>query len=243
MKGLIFGDTHSPFHDPLVTKLILHVIFKWKPDLLIHAGDMFDCNAVSKYPKDPNRTHLLKQEMSVGHQILALVPEGTKRVFCMGNHEDRIRRYMWHQAPEVWGFLAEDQMIGLTGAGWHCVPRNESFHLGDLVVTHDFGRHGKTAVKDAMELHPGKTVVIGHTHRLESLMSAERGLRTHGLSTGWGGIVEAVPFTHHDRIRKEWRHGFVAGYIEDNGEAHFQDVPIFDRCRCFFDREHYEVKP
>lgn len=241
MRALVFGDTHAPFHDPLVVKLILKVIFEWKPDLVIHNGDMFDCDAISRFPRDPARTERLHKEMLVGHHILGLIPESIKRVFCLGNHEDRIRKYFWRQAPELFGFLAEDQMLGLENIGWHTVPYLESFKIGDLVVSHDFGRHGASAVKHAAELHPGRTVVVGHTHRLESHSRTAGGIRYRGLNTGWGGDEDAIRYLHKDVVRAHWKKGFVAGHLGENGDADFRTVRIRRNYSCRFEGQEFSL--
>lgn len=241
-RGIIFSDVHAPFHDVKALNVFVQVVLGLQPDVLICLGDVFDCNALSHYARNPDWRNTFRQDVMAGHAVLALL-KAQKMVFCQGNHEDRLKRYTWQRAPEVYEFLRDEHIFRLQDLGWETVPYNRSYKLGNLVATHDFGKWGQNAVKDAMALHPGKVVVIGHTHRLQRLYSGEGGnviTPGTGFSAGWFGDLEKIHYKHMDRCVHEWQHGFLEGHWDDDGNAHFRTVPIhYPDYRCYCNGKIY----
>ena len=93
-KIIIASDLHVPYHDVRAVQLWLQVCNAIGPDIVVINGDLYDFHGISQYDRDPDRRTKLKDEIQTGHAILAMVQAGEKHLI-LGNHEDRLRKYLW----------------------------------------------------------------------------------------------------------------------------------------------------
>ena len=72
--------------------------------------------------------------------------------------------------------------------------------------------------------------MVGHSHRAGVVYQGTvRGESHVGVNQGWLGDPVAADYVHLDKARRDWQHGFAVAYIEKNGNAHAQFVPIIGR--------------
>ena len=104
-KVFVIPDVHVPYHDKKAWGLTLEVIKDLKPDVVVSIGDFADFYAVSSFDKDPSRRLNLKWEVDcINKELdrLCQVAKNSQVVFLEGNHEDRLRRYLWKKAQELY---------------------------------------------------------------------------------------------------------------------------------------------
>ena len=168
----IINDTHNPYQDQKALDLVEGLLKEIQPDYLIYNGDVNDFYQISEFDKDPKRAGNLQddikstQEMFQRHQ--ELLPN-TKKILLAGNHEDRLRRFLWSKAAAVSSLecLELPQLYNLEKYGIRFVPYEEGLLVnktfliihGDLVAS----QSGYTA-KRMMDKHGGSGI-CGHTHR------------------------------------------------------------------------------
>ena len=228
-KILFVPDTHAPYHDKRAFKLLLKVAEAFKPDTTVTLGDFFDMYAVSSHTRNPGRVSRLQYELEAGKDLLEELREHTKKaVFIAGNHCDRLQRYIYDKAPELFETVKLEEILELKKNGWIYVPYRESYQLGKLWITHDTGRAGKHATSQSLDDFQDN-VVIGHVHRMSYQITGNAKGRPHvGASFGWlGDKLEAGSYMHRVKANRDWALGFGVGYHrKSTGVVYLQPVPI-----------------
>lgn len=225
---LFLPDTHCPYHDERAFGLVEQAARKIKPDIIVLCGDFADFYAVSSHVKDPARRMTFEDEVVAVRNLLRRVEFwGAKRkLYLMGNHEDRLARFIAGQAREMHGIVTVDSLFGLTDHGWAVTPYKSHATIGKLYVTHDLGKSGATAVKDASASFQDN-VVIGHIHRMLYMIEGNVKGKPHvAASFGWLGDAGKTDYMYQVRAARDWALGFGIGYMEPSGVVHLQPVPI-----------------
>lgn len=226
-------DTHFPYHDVRAFRIFLNAMREFEPHGLFILGDAIDCYSVSDHDRDPARCKRLLDEFGVANREFDKVEDimDDRVVYIEGNHEDRLRRYVWRRAPELHGMIDLSESLGIARRGWKRVAYQDHYRLGKLYVTHDVGRTGKHAVSQSLDDY-GANVVIGHVHKIGYVVHRTvRGKPHFAMCPGWLGDLEAIDYRHRVRKTRDWCHGFGVGYMEPGGNVHVRPVPIVDR-RC-----------
>lgn len=223
---LIVPDVHAPFHDVHAWNLMMDVARDLKPETVVVIGDFIDCAAVSTHSKDPARKSSLKEEVSVAKELRAELEDLDAKtyVFCEGNHCDRLRRYLWDKAPELYGLVDIPTLLGLDDR-WEFVPYRNHTKRGAVHYTHDVGHAGRYAAYQTLDTYQ-HSVVTGHTHRLSYVVEGNAvGDAKLSAQFGWLGDVEQVDYMHRAKARKFWALGFGIGY-EDRQTGHNFLTPV-----------------
>lgn len=232
---LFVPDAHRPFHDVKAWRLMLKAARAFRPDIIVVLGDFLDCCSISAHSRNPLRKIQLEAEALSGREgldQLQRIPGVKRRIFVEGNHEDRLRRFLWDKAPELFGLIDTQGLLQLKERGWEFVPYGEGIQLGKVYVTHDLRGSGQYAVARALS-QAGKSVVLGHLHRLQVIYGGTSFGRPHVAACfGWLARSDvAHSYKHKLTAQREYQHGFGIGYMEKNGTVHLQAIPIIDyRC-------------
>jgi predicted phosphodiesterase len=235
-KIMVCPDAHHPYVDKRAWKTFLVACKDIKPDVLVIIGDFADCYAVSSHAKDPSRKSKLKWEIDQVNKALDQISAlGIKRViFCEGNHETRLTRFIASEASTLYGMLEISQVLKIKERGWEWVPYNDWIRIGKISFTHDVGRCGANAGRQSLADF-GSNLVFGHTHRGSVTYAGTTEGDTHVcLNVGWLGDFDSIDYKHKAMARREWTHGF--GYCEqtENGVTWCNFIPII-KGRCVVD--------
>lgn len=228
-KLLILPDTHCPFHDKRAWSLVMEIGKKFKPELLIHMGDLADCYALSSHSKDPTRMASWRKEREACRELRAEMDAlgAGRKVFIEGNHSDRLRRYLAEKAPELAGSLDIDAELGLSEAGWEVVSYKDHIRIGKVYFTHDVGLGGKHSTSRAVEAF-GHSICIGHHHQMQMVVQGDAlGQHQVGLQLGWLGDATKIDYMHRVKVQRSWSLGFGYGYLDPGtGYVYFVPAPI-----------------
>jgi hypothetical protein len=221
-------DQHCPFHDPRAVAVALQIVRDFQPDLLVSGSDGVDFYAVSKFDKNPERFKVtLQDEIDCWIQVQRCwrdAAPSARRVFIPGNHEDRMRRFVWDH-PGVYGLRAMElkNLLELEALGIEYRPEAEIVVGGRLVIKHGSFIRGHSAATAKAELEGEKhslNVLTGHSHR-----GGSHFVRTRG------GIVQAVEGFCLCRLdpeyilRPNWQQGIVLATVSGE-EVAFEPVLI-----------------
>ncbi len=241
-KILFVPDTHRPYHDKKAWSLMMKAAKDFKPDHVIVLGDFFDFYPVSSHPKSPDRKINLKQEIEDGLKGLdELGALGAKsNVFIEGNHENRLVRFIEEKQTTAdidqlfeAGVFSKIKLENIFNsrlkADWKFVPYKNYYKIGKLHITHDLGKAGPSAVRDA-EATFQSNAVIGHIHSINYHVKGNMKGSVHvGASFGWLGDVDSVDYMHKGRAVRDWALGFGVGYKDStNNYVYLQPVPIIN---------------
>lgn len=164
------NDLHGDFYDPIAFGLVIDFIKREKPDNVVLVGDIVDFYKVSRFDKNPNRIDSLQNELDFVHDkllkpIRQAVPEA-KIHYVEGNHELRLRKYLWRKAAEL-ASLRVLNIKDLLGLKELDITYHEKFHkIGDLYFFHGdvIRKHSGYTARAMYEKH-GITLLHGHSHR------------------------------------------------------------------------------
>ena len=173
-------DEHFPFQDELARSIALQIVQDFSPDLLILGSDGVDFYSISRFDKDPKRRFDMQNEIDAwrrGAREWNSAAPDARKIFIPGNHEDRLRRYIWRH-PEMAGLdvLSLDNLLGLYQMNIECdeaiIGENygqSEVEIGPLVIKHGsvVRKHSAYTARGEMdkEFYNVPTLFTGHTHR------------------------------------------------------------------------------
>ena len=206
----VLNDSHNPFQDQRVLREVELFLAELQPDLVVYPGDMGDFYLLSKFDKNPTRANSLQKDLNSTAQLFkrhrALMPN-TRMIFELGNHEDRLRRFLWSGSPALASLdcLTVEGLYKLKESGVECADYAEGVLFNkNLMVTHgDLIRaHSGYTAKGMSDKHGGSGI-HGHSHRLGCSLKRNR----FGVYGWWenGCLCDLEPdyVTHPN-----WQQGF-----------------------------------
>lgn len=230
---VVLNDLQFPFHDAPVLDLVLSFITDLKPYGVVLNGDIIDCYDLSEFSKNPVTANVLLEEQKLAMDLMnELARVTTERWWLGGNHEDRLRRYIWNHAGKLGQFAELDfpKLFKVSECGFKWKPYGHSVDLGRLTVTHgDMVRQGSGASAKAHFGKYGSSVMIGHTHRMGVYFKTDkRGV--HGAYEN-GCLCKLTPEYAHF---PDWQQGFSVVHVGEGGWFNVQQVPILGRKRFLY---------
>jgi hypothetical protein len=223
----IVQDLHVPYHDATALALVEGFLGEIQPDYLLYPGDVYDFYAISDFDKNPNRLGKMQEELDITKMILerhnALLPKTIKKLL-LGNHEDRLRRFLWTKAPELATLrcLTIEELLGLKNLDIELIAYEQGLMINDVfLVLHGniASIHSGYTAKRMYEKHGG-CGICGHCHRLGSYYKRDR----FGIWGWWenGCICHLNP----DWIKNpNWVQGFSLVHFQDD-RFWVEQVPI-----------------
>lgn len=140
VRALVIGDVHVPYHNREIYELACRRGLDRGVDCLLLNGDILDCHAISRYECDP-RERKFSAEIEALRNLLEATAEifpKARRIYKLGNHEERYESYMWCKAPELLD-LAEfsfRSVARLDEYGYEMVTDRRVVRLASLNVIH-----------------------------------------------------------------------------------------------------------
>lgn len=230
---LVLPDTHGPYHDRRCWSAVLKVAELLKPAHTVHVGDLADCADISFHERSLSRAVSFEEEIKEVRGLVTTLSNriGPNRIFCEGNHERRLPRYLAQRCPEVAPFVPGMwELLGLKKNGWKWFPYGTPAKVGKMHFVHDAGHAGVTAVR-LTKAKFQKNVCFGHTHRASVEYDGNvLGERHVGMSLGWLGDMDSVVVDYVPQVLRyhAWVHGFGLGYLNAKGHVHMNFIPIVD---------------
>jgi predicted phosphodiesterase len=246
LRGINISDLHIPFADPLAIRLLIKIVKVWQPDFLIYDGDALDFYSVSTHDKNPDRLknsglqNEIDQWTDIATEINNAAGAECVKTFVPGNHEDRLRRYLWRDSA-LHGLeaLAIPNLLRLDALGIGYEEHEVSLANGNLIVKHGERVRAKAGASAMAELEKAKfsySGISGHTHRMGSTMTRTR----HGVVGWWenGCLCDLNPEYVNE---PDWQHG-VSLIWHTPGQDAFtvQSLPFLDG-KCLLEGKRVSV--
>lgn len=180
MKLLVVGDAHvKDGQDHSRFSLLSKLIWDTRPDVLLIMGDFVTLECLSAWDKDKRKVmegKRYQREIEAGNEALDLIDSykrrkrkgwGMQKVFIMGNHEDRLRRYLEYD-PTFAGYVDISKDLRLPQRGYTVIPYGEYHYANGIGFTHiPFTKVGPISGVDITRKATMVNVeshVFGHTH-------------------------------------------------------------------------------
>lgn len=231
---LVIPDVHLPYEDPRAWREAIYIAKSYRPTIMVQGGDLFDCHSVSSHDRSPDKHSRLREE--VDESIVKLMPllkaVGTHcelRV-TMGNHEDRVRRYVWSKAEALHGMFSLTDPFGLEGLGFKVTQYRRMLKIGKVHFSHDIGGSGANAADKALSNVCGN-VVSNHCHRAKLVFENNARYKPHfGMTPGWLGDPEQViDYTDVHLAKTRWMHAVATIDMDKFGNGMPRIIPIWNR--------------
>jgi len=219
-KNLIFSDTHFPYHDVRAITTMITDAKKREINSIILNGDILDFYALSKYQKHPGKRSVNDEIWQLVEFITILQDEfPSARIFYkIGNHEERLEKYLMLKAPELLDM--EEYHLGeilkIRGVQDVTVIQKQIIMAGKLPVVHghEFMGGGSGGVNPArgLFLKSLSSALTSHFHRTSS--NSERDITDKLMSTF--SIACLCDLHPEYALLNKWNHGFA--YIDLDGD-------------------------
>jgi len=236
--ALYLGDGHGIFRDQALHDVIDQVIGDFQPDRIFYGGDhLIDFYDISYFDKNPTRRFNIQDEISQAAAQLdyqASIAPNAKRHFLGGNHEDRLRRYLW-QHPELAPLEQEDtgEPLLTVPSLFHLKSRKVSYipfpgrlDYQGFVITHGPGgqRAGLQVKLCAkwMGEYIRSSGCCFHFHRQQSYSW----INDQGLPQAFYAVGCTCNLNPDYNPFPDWQQGFAYSRVVD-GKVHFTPVAVF----------------
>lgn len=218
---LVLADAHIPYHDKDALKIALDYGQDKNIDTILFLGDLMDFFTVSFWDKDPRRRNI-QEEVDIARAIIGIIKSAypqAKMVYKVGNHGERLERYLRIKAPELLGYEALEYgaIIKAKENNIDIVKDRRIIKVGKLscIHGHEFGKMLFSPVNPARGLYlRGKTLSIcGHNH--QTPQHTEKDMNDV-ITSCWsiGCLCDLRP--EFMPINK-WNHGFAHIQVDKNG--------------------------
>ena len=197
---LVVGDCHIDDDQDLTRfDLLSKLILDQQPTHIVLIGDFLTLNCLSAWDMDKRksmenkryRTEIEAGRDALGRFIIPLELYNIDRrkqkkkqyepelVYMMGNHEDRLTRYLEND-PTFDGFVSIERDLCLTDLGFKVVPYRAWYEINDIWFTH-IPHNEVRPVTGKLHIHRASettvnSIVYGHTHKLELLNRHVQGM-------------------------------------------------------------------
>lgn len=214
-------------------KIIFLIIKLLKKELtgIVQLGDFVDFFQISTYDKNPDRKNTIKEDLDAYGiwlaKVDALVNAGTHFYQLEGNHEDRLRRYIWAKAPQLQGlvpdipdilqFKIRNKTCNMKYK-WFPMKQWDACKIGDVTLHHGHYFNKHVAVNN-LSIYETK-FIAGHTHRFQY---ASNGVRW-SVSAGYGSTepnIGHIPAPHN------WQQSLIILTVND-GIGEIEPILIDD---------------
>lgn len=232
-RTIAASDAHAPYHDQHAFQLFLKVVTVFQPNTIVLNGDWSDFYICSAYDKDPERLRNGRMQdelnlvLDLFRQVIAAKPANCRVVFIPGNHEDRLRRYLWRN-PTLHGLKALElpNLLGLAELGIDYEPKEVKIANGNLIIKHGTKVRPAGGASARAELEAEKfsvSTVTGHTHRIGHTQVTTR----RGMVGAWEGGCLCSLDVAADYVSgmPDWQLGVTTIYSDSVSDA-FSVVPV-----------------
>lgn len=211
---IVAGDAHVPYHDPDAIEIMLERAIDIQAKSIILLGDWLDCYQISSFDRDP-RNMPFSAEIKVLRGILKTIRlsmPGVRIIYKIGNHEERMGRYINAHAPALVGLdstTIEEQIDPGNRMGIEFVNDRRVISLEHLHLIHgheyEFAISNPVSPARGLYLRAKKNAICAHFHQTsEHSESAIDGKVTKTWSIG--GMCDMHP---KYRPLNKWNLGFA----------------------------------
>jgi predicted phosphodiesterase len=231
-KWGIISDIHVPYHSIKANEVTIDYLKDQDIKALLINGDFVDCFMLSDFVKDPTKRDMA-YEIEQANRYLDWLDErlpGIPIYLKIGNHEERMERYLWLKAKELYGFdmFKMEELLLAYVRKMTVISDQRIIHMGKLRVLHghEFGRVSGSVVNPARSLFTKtkQSSLMGHSHVISEHPEPDL---DGNMITCWstGCLSELHP--RYARINK-WSHGFAVVDVDPDGAFYVSNKRILD---------------
>jgi predicted phosphodiesterase len=222
-KILCLSDIHIPYHSVEALTAALDFGSEENPDCILLNGDILDFFGLSKFVKDPSKRRF-SEELNMFGQFFSVLQKEfptAKKIFKIGNHEERYQVFLWQHAKELSDVpeFSLENIIKARADGIEVVKdkRIINFYGLNIIHGHEFstGFFSPVNIARGLFLRAKTSAIQGHNHQTSEHTESDMNGK---ITTTWsqGCLCELHP--SYAPINK-WNWGFS---IIDNVDGGFE---------------------
>jgi UDP-2,3-diacylglucosamine pyrophosphatase LpxH len=168
-KTAVFSDIHLGIHDKAALIAAIQYAKQDRVENIILNGDILDSAQISRHPKHADTPKFLN-EIELAKQFLEGLRSEFKDqniYFKIGNHEDRLERYLMQNADALAGLIDFRKLLKLDDLGIRFVESTQFMKIENTYIVHghEMKVSGGVNPARALILKAAANVVMGHVHR------------------------------------------------------------------------------
>jgi predicted phosphodiesterase len=230
-RFVVASDSHGDQIDATTETALLSFIADFKPQIRIHAGDVFDFRNLRRGASDDEKAHSLEDDWRMGSDFMRrFFDGGRENHFLRGNHDERL----WNFAHSATGLLRDyahdgiarvEKLVAKSRA--RMLPYDSRLgvlKLGALKVIHGYAAGIGAARKHAIVY---RNVLFGHTHNCD-VAGAES---DEGVSEarGIGACCRLdMPYNAHQTGKLRHQNAFCYGLLFEDGTYQLNQAKKID---------------
>lgn len=224
MKVLVISDTHYPFAHKNHLKFLRNLRDEYKPDKVVHIGDVVDLHSLSRFLHDPDGFSCGKEWEETVKSLEGIYREFPDVTWILGNHCARPYRKAVDvgMSPSMVKPLEE---IYNAPKGW--MVESETI-IDSVLYTHGEGAGGVTGWQN-FSVKQNMSTVFGHFHGVGGVRYHQNRLGQQLFSMCVGCLVDensyAMAYGKHMAVRPM----LGAGVVTDGWCAEFVPMNLKDR--------------
>jgi hypothetical protein len=228
----VIGDIHIPCHDNPTLKLFATEARRRGVVGVLLNGDVMDMYQISDHLRNP-AVPQMKHEIDCGRQFMSWLRgqfQKAEIVYREGNHEERLRNYLFKHAPQLCGLdeISVSSLLYLDKVGITYVQDRRLVELGKLPIIHGHEyKHGVSAPVNparGLFLRTKSSAMVSHHHQVSS--HTEKDVRGKIIKTWSIGCVcnlkpDYMPYNN-------WSHGFAFVEVSADGKYQVTNHQVLD---------------
>ena len=254
------GDQQAPFHDKKLHETFLSFLAEEKPEEGILIGDTMDFPVISRHPSEPHTAATTQECIDSAYLIIrdyVQSSEGTYWTKLAGNHDERIRRTIIDNVPDLYDLKRADECTSIFDVGYllrldelgveFINPEGSYKHSQVNVSPHLAARHGWVARKGsgasalATLDHLGYSIVVGHTHRQSRVHKTSYSIdgKPTTLTAVETGCMCSIVGGLGYAVNPDWQQGFATANVFGDGSFTI-DLATFVDNKLYWRGKRYE---
>lgn len=217
---LILCDVHEPYHDEITLQHAIREAKERNVVGVIINGDFIDSHELSVHDKDASAPKY-NEEIKTGIKILQWIRHelpNVEIVYKLGNHEERLDRYILNRAPALFDldFATVESLLRFKDYDIKVVRDKRAIMLGKLHLLHGHEYRGGGGVNPArwIYLKARSVAMVGHFHRT-SEHHARNIANKHEAAWSVGCACSLTPYY---LPFNDWNHGYAFVSFTKTGE-------------------------
>lgn len=235
-RVLVFNDHHLPFHSPEAVNVSLMAAKDIGVTEIVINGDLLDFYSINMHQKNkhPDVLHNLEDELICGREFLEKLREyfpKTKIHYIMGNHENRLERFIIQECKSFYNLLKLEDQLELEKHKITWQPYNTEYQLCEgLRIQHSPPSYGVNGARTSLLTKHDMSFIWGCTHRKQSAcMTTASGKVIHAYFNGWLGSTnltdEHKQVFSYTKGHSNWQQCFsIVDIINDKFFVHQCDI-------------------
>lgn len=227
----VLSDIHIPYHDRRVLETAVGYLRKrYTIDTFLLNGDFQDFHTISRWEREP-KARSLADECKTGVDCLSWFRGQFRKaefIYKLGNHCERLDKYIWNKAPELWGLsnvqlrsVLEFEKFGITEVG-----EQRPIMAGKLPIFHGHelpkGMSSPVNPARGAYMRTAHTMLMGHLHRPSTHTEPDM-FKNDTTCWSTGCLCDLSP--NYARLNK-WCHGFCYVEVEADGAFNVHNFQI-----------------